>query len=263
MSITDHLPDKTTPKIGRQLCLPLLAILISLSVAYGGDAIYGQPEDPLVARVFATEIHSRDPQEVQFIILQRLLERYTEDHQIVVTDEEIDAYRAAQERFMERDRQRRAARRTELAAQLQAGALGAEEQARLTRELEILDSLATSDRDAATEESAEVRAYADQVARSFIRRWKVNRALYQQYGGRVIFQQAGPEPLDAYRTFLEEQQALGHFAIVDPGVTEKFWYYFVTDTLHDFYPPGSEEEARAFDRMFLDTSATGNSAATR
>ena len=48
---------------------------------------------------------------------------------------------------------------------------------------------------------------------SMIRQWKSNRQLYREYGGRVIFQQFGPEPLDAYRRFLEEQQNAGAFEV--------------------------------------------------
>ena len=43
---------------------------------------------------------------------------------------------------------------------------------------------------------------------------------------------------------------MGHFKILDPSYEQKFWHYFVTDALHDFYSPGSVEEARAFDKMF-------------
>jgi hypothetical protein len=93
---------------------------------------------------------------------------------------------------------------------------------------------------------AEVTAAREQVAVAFIRQWKVNLALYQQYGGRIIFQQCGPEPLDAYRRFLEERQAQGDWTIVNPELKVAFWRYYVTDALHAFYPPGSMEEAQVF-----------------
>ena len=44
------------------------------------------------------------------------------------------------------------------------------------------------------------------VAQTTVRNWKFNKALYEKYGGRVIFQQAGCEPLDAYKTFWDEQR---------------------------------------------------------
>jgi hypothetical protein len=84
------------------------------------------------------------------------------------------------------------------------------------------------------------------MGRAMIRQWKLNRALYQQYGGRIIYQQLGPEPLDAYRRYLEERQAAGDFEIHDKSFEAQFWRYFTNDAMHDFYPPGSEEAARAF-----------------
>ena len=48
-------------------------------------------------------------------------------------------------------------------------------------------------------------------AMSFVRSWKINQALYRKYGGRVAFQQAGAEPVDAYRDFLKEQETKGQF----------------------------------------------------
>jgi hypothetical protein len=86
------------------------------------------------------------------------------------------------------------------------------------------------------------------VAAAFIRQWKINRSLYREYGGRVIFQQGGPEPLDAYRLFLEERQRDGDFEILDPALGAEFWRYYRNDAMHSFYPPGSAEEKRVFER---------------
>ena len=95
-------------------------------------------------------------------------------------------------------------------------------------------------------ESREDQLVREQVASAFIRQWKINQALYRQYGGRIIFQQGGPEPLDAYHTLLDESRARGDFSIADPALEAAFWHYYQTDTLHSFYPPGSREEEQVF-----------------
>jgi hypothetical protein len=228
----------------------LAAVLVLLAVAASAEEIYGLPDDPLVATVLGTQIHSRDPLEMQYVILQRLVDRYAEAKGIVVTAEEVDGYIAGMQRFMALDRERREARRTELAAQLQSAAVAGEQREALTKELAILDSLAEADSVANTEETGEARVMSERFAQAVIRQGKVNRALYDQYGGRIIYQQGGPEPLDAYRQFLEEQSALGDFRILDPAFEREFWRYYVTDSIHDFYIPGSDEEAHAFDRPF-------------
>ena len=94
-------------------------------------------------------------------------------------------------------------------------------------------------------ETREDREARNSIARAFIQQWKVNGMLYRQYGGRIIYQQGGPEPLDAYRKFLEENQARGDFRIDDAALDESFWRYYRTDTLHSFYKSGSREAKRA------------------
>ena len=116
----------------------------------------------------------------------------------------------------------------------------------LAAELEALDQLAAG-LDEPAGDAGEEREAREQIASAFIRQWKINRALYRQYGGRIIFQQGGPEPLDAYRAFLEEQQEKGAFRIADKALEAEFWKYYRTDSLHSFYPAGSRQEAQAFE----------------
>ena len=74
-----------------------------------------------------------------------------------------------------------------------------------------------------------------QMAQNLVRMWKINKALYEKYGGRVIFQQAGVEPIDAYRDFLKEEEKKGSFQILDKQYKAGFWRYFTDDAMHAFY----------------------------
>jgi hypothetical protein len=85
-----------------------------------------------------------------------------------------------------------------------------------------------------------------EMARGIIRQWKINKALYDQFGGRIVYQQLGPEPLDAYREFLRQREADGAFAIPDQALEASFWRFFIDDSIHDFMTPGGADEARAF-----------------
>ncbi len=84
------------------------------------------------------------------------------------------------------------------------------------------------------------------MAESLIRNWKVNAALYEEYGGRIIYQQLGPEPLDAYLALLRKAQEEGRFAITQPALAQEFWTFFTDDQRHSFMPVGSDDEATAF-----------------
>lgn len=96
------------------------------------------------------------------------------------------------------------------------------------------------------EEVAEIRALENEMAMSLIRQWKINKALYEQYGGRIIYQQLGPEPLDAYLKFLKQRESEGGFSIYDKALADGFWAYFTNEKLHDFMEPGSADEATAY-----------------
>jgi hypothetical protein len=194
------------------LCLTLTAgSLVSAQGpdASSADAVMQPDSEPLAATVLGEEVRTSDAREMQETILTRLFDRYAEKHGIEVSDAEIDPYVENMKRGM------------------RARGLTAEEEL-------------------SPEESAEVEKMRRDMGGVMIRQWKLNRALYEQYGGRVIFQQAGPEPLDAYRRYLEERQAAGELAIHDKSLEGAFWRYFTDDSMHDFYELGSDAESRAF-----------------
>jgi hypothetical protein len=206
---------------------------------------YGQPEAPLVAEVLEMEIRTSDAEEMKYVILGRLLDRYAAEQGIEVSQADIDAYLDAMQRMAEHDRQQRDVRREELQGKLATMKSEDAGYKALSAELEVLDQLAAG-LDESADDAGEDREARVQVASAFIRQWKINRALYRQYGGRIIFQQGGPEPLDAYREFLEQQQEKGAFRIADKALEDGFWKYYRSDSLHSFYPAGSREEAQAF-----------------
>jgi hypothetical protein len=182
------------------------ALLISL-LAGGCWGLAAAATAP--AEVLGEPVASTDPAEVQEAILTRLFDQYATERGIRAEPAEIDA-------LLEKMRRDRAA-----------------------------DGLATED-DLKPEEKAEVDAMQRDMARGIIRQWKLNKALYDQYGGRIIYQQLGPEPLDAYRQFLRQQEADGAFAIRDQALETSFWRYFSDDSIHDFMAPGGPDEAHAF-----------------
>ena len=181
-----------------------------LATMADGSIIEFEPvELPLAATVLGEEIRTSDGGEMQGIILSHLFDRYAEDQGIEVSDEEIDA-------FVEK----------------------------MQHDMGTMDL--TAEADLSKHERAQVAQMRRDMGRSLIRQWKLNRALYRQYGGRIIYQQFGPEPLDAYLQYLEERHDAGDFTIHQKIFEESFWRYFTDDSIHDFYKPGSTEETQAF-----------------
>ncbi len=241
-----HDSQPSTPLMNTFARLLLPAVLFAAAFGAGAETIYGDLQAPLAGRVYGTAIHTSDAEELRYVVLQQLTDRYATDKGIVVTPTEQQAYVQSVQGGLRKERGQQRARRDELTRKLAASGLPEAERAKLKAELDTVNqTLAAlgSDTDAGSMEDRDAR---EQIAAAFIRQWKINGALYRQYGGRVIFQQGGPEPLDAYRKFLQERQARGDFAIYDPRMEEPFWHYYLTDSKHSFYQRGSKEEAEAF-----------------
>jgi hypothetical protein len=210
---------------------------------------YGDPSTPLAGTVLGTTVHTSDAEELRYVVLQKLTDEYASDKGIVVTDEDKKAYVAHLEAVKKQDIEEKTAQRDALDQKLAAGGLSSAERASVTAERDSLDQFLKdiAEMDASPGMSAaELQSARQEIAGAFIRQWKINKALYEQYGGRVIFQQGGPEPLDAYRKFLEEHQARGDYEIVNEALEDEFWRYYRNDDLHSFYEAGSAEEAAAF-----------------
>ena len=175
-----------------------------LATMADGSIIELEPA-PLAATVLGEAVHTGDAEELQQIVLTRLFDHFAAQQGIAVTDAEIDDYVEHMRREM------------------QAQGLHAED-------------------DLTQEEAALVAQMRRDMGRAMIHRWKLNKALHVQYGGRIVFQQFGPEPLDAYRRYLEERQAAGDFEIHDQAMADTFWRYFADDAMHSFYEPGSEAQ---------------------
>ena len=239
---------RTAARFARPYRLSVAAILAGLVCGASAQPheVYGQPDAPLAALVLGTEIRTSDPEEMRYVILRELTDRYASENDIRVQQEEIEDYVASMERIAEQDRKEREARRAEISGNLASESLTSAERESLSSELATLNEL-DSMLGRSGEKSAEDQAAQREIGAAFVRQWKINQALFRQYGGRVIFQQGGPEPLDAYRRFLEDAEKRNAFRILDPSLEPGFWRYYRTDSIHSFYPAGSDEEASAFE----------------
>ena len=209
-------------------------------------------ETSLAATVLGQDIRTDDAGEMQAVILNALFDRYEADNGISATDREIDAFIARLDRTKQRDIAQRKAKLAAMDARLRAGDLDTAErdslQAERTRLAEFISDLENTGGELSAEEALQVAEMRRSFARQMITQWKLNRALHEQYGGRIIAQQLGPEPLDAYRDFLEEQQSDGAFEIYRDEMEQEFWRYFSDDSMHSFLDPASEEATEAYTR---------------
>lgn len=228
----------------------VLVLSLGITQANAGE-VYGNPDDPLVAEVLGTQIRTKNAEEMQSVINQHLFQNYAMQNDIQASQEEIDLYIAKVDQFILEDREKDAAKIVEIKQQLEVNSLSAEQKTQLQSKLDDLQRLHTQARMDETmneQQRQEVLETRQTFARAMIEQWAINKALYTQYGGRIIGQQLGPEPLDAMQDYLQEQKQKQNFKIYDQTFETSFWAYFADDARHDFYPQGSVQQRQAFDQ---------------
>jgi len=148
-----------------------------------------------------------------------VMERFLKEHRVEAAAEEIATFKKTMRAATAKSLREWEARIAELDKQLAAPNLSEEDKAKYEKERAQLQRLAKSMRETNESETP------DELARSFIVAWKTERELHRAYGGRVIFQQAGPEALDARRRLFEAAEKQGDLKFTDPGVRHLFYYY--------------------------------------
>jgi len=79
--------------------------------------------------------------------------------------------------------------------------------------------------DANTDSSAQIDL--NKVAIKQVRQWQIEKQLYADFGGTVIFQQTNPQmPIGAYKALLKQYHSEGKFTILLPSVESLFWQAF-------------------------------------
>lgn len=147
-------------------------------------------------------------------------DRFVKQRKIDATAEEIEAFkrtwRKRRKQHLRETEDRLEKGKTELALPN----LPDDKRTKLEENQALLERILPSLRDAANGDVPEA------FARKIIVTRKIERELHRTHGGRVIFQQAGPEALDARRLLYEEAEKNGDLKFDDMGVRHLFYYYY-------------------------------------
>lgn len=148
-----------------------------------------------------------------------IVDKYIQEAKIEATADEIAKFHAVSKK---RNAQNQRQWEKELAAvekQLAQEDLTQEARQTLVEQKMLYSRLLESARSTAAYQPS------DEMASSFIRAWKVERQLHRDFGGRIIFQQFGPEALDGRRRLFEKAEKDGDLKFTDAGVRHLFYYY--------------------------------------
>jgi hypothetical protein len=211
----------------------VMAMMVSVSCAPRPDVAppTTAPSGGVVAVFRGQQLKTRDVHQLQGLIVGTLMEEFALASRFDATDKEVKQYHAWSKEMNKEQRANFEQHREKLRSELKEPDLDEKKRAEREKELAVIENVLTKSEPPAEEPDETDR----RIARAMIVQWKLNNALYRRYGGRVIFQQAGAEPIDAYRDFLKEHEKQGSFKILDPQIRSEFWRYFTDDSMHSFF----------------------------
>ena len=202
-----------------------------------------------VARVFGKGVTAEDlkwrpgeppaqaARQLREMALKEAGTRFIAENNLKATPEEIAAYGRWEADFQRHEQQRRAARLAELDKM-------ATLDDRQRQERDTLLQLAKHD---ATRPPPSSRVHG-----WWIEGYKLKKALYEKYGGRVGITKWGPDPVGATEALLREHEKRGDLAILDATLAREFW-----DSLaREPRMPATQPEHRDFTYYWLKPPAT-------
>lgn len=78
----------------------------------------------------------------------------------------------------------------------------------------------------AQDADSEMKSLHD-IAETQVKNWQIDKALYEEFGGTVIFQQSNPQlPVGAYEKLLKHYETQGKLAILNDQYGAVFWEAF-------------------------------------
>ena len=211
-----------------------VAQIFGRSISQGdlvAPAVAEAQKGKLAADAYVAWLQKEKNEKLRTLVWQAVFQDFAKQQGVEPTTAEIDSQISSQRRFMKEDKLRRAKERERLVVELKSPNL-TEAQRKLSQQyLDTLLSLEKHDaamaQERRTPEQEKMWANSDRrVAQVWVKNWKVNQALYRTFGGRIIFQQAGWEPIDAYRKVLEQYQARKAFVVHDLASRDAVYSYF-------------------------------------
>jgi hypothetical protein len=203
--------------------LLVLAGILSLPVAAQGPERVVTVAGVAITRGDLTGGAHSAPREARLLDLvwPRVASDYITRQGLTATPAEIEEAVAYHREFERRSRSQRARKLEELEERLAEPELAPEERVRLEDFRATLQRLAANDeaRDRTPQDPERMRA----LLAPLVEMWKMNRAIYDRYGGVVALTEFGPSPLGARAALIADYERQGRLEFSDAGLRERFY----------------------------------------
>jgi hypothetical protein len=196
------------------------------------------------------------------LVWTAVFEDYAKQRRIEPTPAEIDSNIRNSRRMGEELRVKRDKERATLTQELRSPDLSEARRKQAQQHLDNLNRIQEHDARLVQERADPAREKIWQeseqrVVKYSVKSWKINQALHREFGGRLVFQQAGFEPIDAYRKLLEQYEGRKAFVIRDPVFRDAVYSYFQ----HNFYYADEAKARFYFEKPWWERTATEMKAA--
>lgn len=227
------------PEPKRRAVVLALGSLLASGHAGSAQAQAASGDERVVARLFGRDVTAGQLQwtrslsvdeaahRLRALAIGAALERYVRDNKLAATAEDIAAFSRWDATFRRSARSELQAALQRIEGQLQDKALPAALRKELDEQRRALQTYG------ALQEARSARPLGpgeeERALRSWIEGHKLRRALYEQYGGRVVEGRIGQDPVGAMETLLREHEKVGRLRFVDAQLAEPFWRAFRND----------------------------------
>jgi hypothetical protein len=156
------------------------------------------------------------------LIWPRIVRNYVDGHGLTATAADLAELKAYDEAFDKKDRAQRKRKLAELDQRLQSDDLNPEQRAHDEDFRSVLQRLERHDAEADVQPRPGSAAHAANYT-PWIEMWKMNKALYEQYGGVVALTDFGPDPLGARAALLADYEKQGTLRFYDESLRGQFF----------------------------------------
>ena len=156
------------------------------------------------------------------LIWPRIVGHYVAREGLAATPAELEEVLAYHREFERKDREQRARKLEELDLRLATDSLGPEERTRLQEFLATLQRLALYDLEQ-DRMPPEDREHLQVDFAPWVELWKMNRAIYERYGGVVALTGFGPWPHGARAALIADYERQGLLQFTDSGLRERIY----------------------------------------
>jgi len=202
--------------------LLLAALLLSAATPAAADERVASVLGEDVMRGQLTQNGREQAQQFAALIWPRIARHYVDRHGLNATAEELAELKAYDDAFEKKDRAQRKRKLSELEQRLESNDLSPEERSHTEDFRNTLRRLEQYDAEADALPKPDSAATTANYP-SWIEMWKMNKALYEQYGGVVALTEFGPDPRGARAALFADYEERGRLIFYDESLRERFF----------------------------------------